>query len=134
MILGPGSPHGGLGWTYRKEGHIGEEDGGLDDLLDGGTGLGEDGLAVLDTEGGLLGDGAADDSAIVVHVDLAGAVDDAGGLDGVRLREALCETGRRGGGLDSPAGAFKCRARDLRRGQQLYGGCSVRSGGPKREH
>lgn len=73
-------------WTYRKIGHVGEEDGGLDDLVDGGAGLREDGLDVLDAEGSLLGDGAVDDGARVVHVDLARAVNGRAGLSGVRLK------------------------------------------------
>lgn len=71
-------------------GHVRDEDGRLDDPLDGGVAGGEDRLDVLDAEGRLLGDGAVDEGALVVHVDLAGAVDGARGLGGVRLR--VCET------------------------------------------
>lgn len=70
-----------MGERYGEVGHVGDEDVDLDDLGDGGTGLLEDGLEVLDALAGELLDGARDDVAVDVGGDLARAVDCVGGFD-----------------------------------------------------
>lgn len=73
------------GKTYGKVAHVREEDGGLDDLGDGGAGLLDDSLDVLAALGRLLGDGALDEGALGGERDLAGAVDGSRRLDGLGL-------------------------------------------------
>ena len=80
-----GEPLRVLGVDVGEEGHVGQEDVDLDDLLDAGAGVGEDGLQVLDAGRRLLADGALDEVPLRVGGDLAGAVDGRRGLDGVRL-------------------------------------------------
>lgn len=109
--------------TYSEAGHVREEDGGLDDLLDGGTGLREDSLEVLDAEGSLLGDSSVLQHALGVEVDLAGAVDGASGLDGLGLNGWYTPLVR----LHVPDAVPLTR--DLRRGRQLH-----REGQVRRSH
>jgi hypothetical protein len=76
--------------TYGEVGHVGDEDIDLDDLLNGGTGLLENGLEVLDALSRQLLDGAGDDVAVDVGGDLARAVDCVGGLDGLGVGAGGC--------------------------------------------
>lgn len=71
--------------TYSEVGHVGDEDHGLDDLGNGGTGLGEYGLEVLAALGGLSGDVGANKGAVSSEGNGAGAVDGERGLDGLGL-------------------------------------------------
>jgi hypothetical protein len=71
--------------TYGEVVHVGEEDGGLDNLADvGASGL-KDGGDVLAALGSLVGNAALDEGAVGLEGDLAGEVDDVGGLDGLGL-------------------------------------------------
>ena len=79
--------------THREVGHVGDEDVDLDDLVDAGAGLLQHGLEVLAALGRLLLDGARDEVAVLVGGDLAGAVDGAGGLDGVGVGGGGCVAG-----------------------------------------
>lgn len=65
--------------------HVGEEDGGLDNLGDGGARLLDDSLDVLAALGRLLGNGTLDEGAVRLQGNLAGAVDRRRGLDGLGL-------------------------------------------------
>lgn len=71
--------------AYSEVGHVGDEDHGLDDLGNGGAGLGEDSLEVLAALGGLGSDVAADKGAVSSQGNGARAVDGEGGLDGLGL-------------------------------------------------
>jgi len=71
--------------TDSKIAHIGQECIDLDHLLDGGTGLGQDSLEVLDAGRRLLLDAALDEIAFLVTGDLARAVDGRWRLDGLGL-------------------------------------------------
>ncbi len=76
-----------MGWhTYRKAAHVGEEDVNLDHLGDGGAGLGQHGLQVLDAGSRLVLDASLNEIPLLVARDLAGAVDGRGRLDGLGLR------------------------------------------------
>lgn len=86
-----GEPLGVLGVDVGEEGHVGQEDVDLDDLLDAGAGSREDRLQVLDAGGRLLADGALDEVPLRVRGDLPRAVDGRRGLDGVRLHCARTE-------------------------------------------
>lgn len=66
-------------------GHVGQEDVDLDDLVDGRAGLLQNGLQVLQAQGGLLADGALGQGTGRVEVELPRAVDGRGRLDGMRL-------------------------------------------------
>lgn len=71
--------------AYGEVVHVGEEDGGLDNLGDvGASGL-KDGRDVLAALGSLVGNAALDEGAVGLEGDLAGEVDDVGGLDGLGL-------------------------------------------------
>lgn len=73
--------------TYSEERHIGEKDGGLDDLRKRGSGLLENGLEVLAALSSLLANGTLDLSVTILRVkrDRARAVDGVGCLDGLGL-------------------------------------------------
>lgn len=75
--------------SYGEEAHVGEEDGGLDNLGQARASLLEDGLGILADLGRLLADGALDQGAIGGQGDLAGAVDGGGGLDGLGLLDCV---------------------------------------------
>lgn len=76
--------------SYRKVGHVGDEDVDLDNLLDAGTSSCENSLQVLDAGGSLLLDGTLNQVALDITRDLARAVDGGRGLDGVGLCIQLC--------------------------------------------
>ena len=86
-----GEPLGVLGVDVGEEGHVGQEDVDLDDLLDAGAGGGEDRLQVFDAGRRLLADGALNEVPLRVRGDLPRAVDGRRGLDGVRLHCARTE-------------------------------------------
>lgn len=69
--------------------HVGDEDGSLDDLGDGGTGLLEDGLEVLAGLTSLLGNGTLNESSLRGERDGARGEDGKGGLDGLGLYPAV---------------------------------------------
>jgi len=71
--------------AYRKVGHVGDEGVHLDNLLNRGTSLLEDGLEVLNALPRLLLDRTGDEVTLGVTGDLTGAVDGSGGLDGLGL-------------------------------------------------
>lgn len=93
--------------------HVGDEDGGLDDLGDGGTGLLEDGLEVLAGLASLLGNGALDEISLGGERDGARGEDGKGGLDGLGLYQGVSMK-RRGD---------RCRLmiQDIRKDQWLHG-------------
>lgn len=72
--------------TYSEVGHVVKEDIDLDHLLNGGTGLLENGLEVLDALSRQLLDAALDEVALEVGMDLSRAVDGGRGLDGLGVR------------------------------------------------
>ncbi|KAK6865858.1 hypothetical protein PG995_002386 [Apiospora arundinis] len=71
--------HGG------KVGHVADEDVNLNDLLQGRASGGQNSLQVLEAEGRLLAHGSLEHFTRGIQVDLAGAVDGRGSLDGVGL-------------------------------------------------
>lgn len=73
------------GPTYSKVVHVIEEDVDLDNLVDVRASSHENGLEVADASSGLLLDGALDQVALGVKMDLARAVDCRWGLDGLGL-------------------------------------------------
>ena len=77
--------------TYSKVGHVGDENGRLDDLGEGRAGLLEDGVEVLAAQARLFGNGAVNQRALGGEGDLARAVDGRGGLDGLRLGMENCQ-------------------------------------------
>lgn len=87
--LSPQNDNWGL-ISYRKVGHVGDEDVDLYNLLDAGTSSCENSLQVLDAGGSLLLDGTLNQVALDITGDLAGAVDGGWGLDSVGLNTDLC--------------------------------------------
>lgn len=71
--------------TYSKIVHVIEEDVDLDNLVDVRASSHENGLEVADASSRLLLDGALDQVALGVKMDLARAVDCRWGLDGLGL-------------------------------------------------
>lgn len=71
--------------THSKVVHVTEEDVDFDNLVDVRASSNEDGLEVADASSGLLLDGAPDQVALGVKMDLARAVDCRRGLDGLGL-------------------------------------------------
>ena len=69
--------------------HVRDENGGLDNLLKGGTSLRENGLEVLAALPGLLGNGALNELALGGERDGTRAVDGVGGLDGLGLIQGV---------------------------------------------
>lgn len=71
--------------THSKVVHVVEEDVDLDNLVDVRASSHENGLEVADASSGLLLDGALNQVALGVKMDLARAVDRCWGLDGLGL-------------------------------------------------
>lgn len=71
--------------TYSKVVHVVEEDVDLDNLVDVRASSHKNGLEVADASSGLLLDGALDQVALGVKMDLARAVDCRWRLDGLGL-------------------------------------------------
>ena len=71
--------------TYRKVSHVRDEDCGLDNLGQRGSGLGDDGLDILAALPGLFRDSALNGSSVGSKADLTRAVDGRRGLHALGL-------------------------------------------------